>query len=190
MRVIVNPPRAGAVLLLGIALLREVDTMRRVLIAAAIGVACGVLGLAGLGAWAGYAHGGRAHVYSAAASAEVHGYADDTDFLRHAGDREKSLGWAGLPPTSEDSQHTNMPVRMAVQRFSKRSAAVLGLRNYRIYPPLRIHAVNHAREGDDLADVLGTADPCDGTLEAQSKTGMRHAAITTQVEIPLEGLLG
>ena len=33
--------------------------MRRVLIAAAIGVACGVLGLAGLGAWAGYAHGGE-----------------------------------------------------------------------------------------------------------------------------------
>src|SRR6266478_9366711 len=58
------------------------------------------------------------------------------------------------------------------------------------YPALRIHAINHAREGDDLANVFGAANPGDGALEAQAETGMRHAAVAPQIEIPLEGFFG
>src|SRR5947208_5937056 len=58
------------------------------------------------------------------------------------------------------------------------------------YPALRIHAVNHSREGDDLANVFGAANPGDGTLEAQSEAGMRNATVAPQVEIPLESLFG
>src|ERR1700682_9525 len=54
------------------------------------------------------------------------------------------------------------------------------------YPKLRIHAINHAREGDDFANVFGAANPCDRALEAHSEAGMRHAAVAAQIEIPLE----
>src|SRR5205809_5653848 len=56
------------------------------------------------------------------------------------------------------------------------------------YPALRIHAVNHSREGDDLANVFGAANPGDGALEAHSEAGVRHAAVAAQVEIPLESV--
>src|SRR5207245_10916685 len=58
------------------------------------------------------------------------------------------------------------------------------------YPALRIHAINHAREGDDLANVFGAANPGDRPLEAQAEAGMRNAAVAPQVEIPLEGFFG
>src|SRR6267154_3367115 len=54
------------------------------------------------------------------------------------------------------------------------------------YPTLRIHAINHAREGDDLANVFGAANPRDRALEAHSEAGMRHAPVAAQIEIPLE----
>jgi hypothetical protein len=38
---------------------REVVAMRRTLVGAGIGAVCGVLALAGFGAWAGYTHGGE-----------------------------------------------------------------------------------------------------------------------------------
>jgi hypothetical protein len=50
----------------------------------------------------------------------------------------------------------------------------------------RINAIEHPWEGDDLADVLSPANPRDGALEAQSEAGVRHAAITAQIEVPLE----
>ena len=53
---------------------------------------------------------------------------------------------------------------------------------------LRIHAVNHAGEGDDLADVLGAANPGDGALEAEAETGVGDAAVAAEIEVPLEGL--
>src|SRR5215475_9778770 len=53
---------------------------------------------------------------------------------------------------------------------------------------LRIHPVNHAGEGDDLADVLGAADPGHGPLEPKAKARVRHAAETAEVQVPLEGL--
>jgi hypothetical protein len=55
---------------------------------------------------------------------------------------------------------------------------------------LRIDAVKHPREGYHLADVLRSANPSDGALKPQAETRMRHAAIATQVEVPLEFLLG
>src|SRR6266851_4595219 len=58
------------------------------------------------------------------------------------------------------------------------------------YAALRIHAVNHAREGDDLANVLGAANPGDGALEAHSEAGVGNAAVAAQVEIPLKSFFG
>src|SRR5205809_7936587 len=58
------------------------------------------------------------------------------------------------------------------------------------YPALRIHAVNHTREGDDFANVFGAANPGDGAFEAQSKTRVRNAAVAPQVEVPLESFFG
>src|SRR5260370_1287291 len=57
-------------------------------------------------------------------------------------------------------------------------------------PALRIHAINHAREGDDLANVLGAANPGDGALKAHSEAGVGNAAVAAQVEIPLERFFG
>src|SRR5215475_67470 len=53
-------------------------------------------------------------------------------------------------------------------------------------PALRIHAINHARKGDDLANVLGAANPGDRAFEAEPEAGMRHAAVAAQIEIPLK----
>src|SRR2546425_3886441 len=58
------------------------------------------------------------------------------------------------------------------------------------YPALRIHAINHAREGDDLANVFGAANPGDGALEAHSEARVWNAAVAAQVEIPLKSFFG
>src|SRR5229473_2011838 len=58
------------------------------------------------------------------------------------------------------------------------------------YPALRIHAINHSREGDDLANVFGAANPGDGTLKAHPEAGVRNAAEAAQIEVPLEGFFG
>src|ERR1700675_382442 len=42
---------------------------------------------------------------------------------------------------------------------------------------LRIHAINHAREGDDLTNVLGSANPGYGAFQAQAEACMGHAAV-------------
>src|SRR2546423_8685744 len=52
----------------------------------------------------------------------------------------------------------------------------------------RVHAINHAREGNHLADVLCAANPGDGAFKAQTKTGMRHAAVAAQIQVPLKGI--
>src|ERR1035437_7996970 len=56
------------------------------------------------------------------------------------------------------------------------------------YPASRIHAINHARKGDDLSNVLRSADPRHRAFEPQSKSCVRHAAIAPQIEVPLKGL--
>ena len=38
--------------------------------------------------------------------------------------------------------------------------------------------------------MVQAADPGDGPFDAHPKTGVRHGAVTTQVEIPIECLLG
>ena len=40
------------------------------------------------------------------------------------------------------------------------------------WPRLRIHAINHAREGNDFANVLGSANPGDGAFQAQAEAGV------------------
>src|SRR2546430_7076187 len=42
---------------------------------------------------------------------------------------------------------------------------------------LRVYPVNHAREGNHLANVLGAANPRDSTLQPQTEAGMRHATV-------------
>src|ERR1700730_13148359 len=54
---------------------------------------------------------------------------------------------------------------------------------------LRINPVNHAREGNNLAHVLSSANPSHDALESHAETRMRHAAIAAEVQIPLEGFL-
>src|SRR5271165_752025 len=57
-----------------------------------------------------------------------------------------------------------------------------------LLPQLRVHAVQHAREGNDLANVFGAAEPGHGAFEAQAETGVGHAAKAPQVQVPLEGV--
>src|ERR1700676_616423 len=54
---------------------------------------------------------------------------------------------------------------------------------------LRINPVNHAREGNNLAHVLSSANPSHDALEPHAEAGMRHAAIAAQIQVPLEGFL-
>src|SRR6266478_3188023 len=58
------------------------------------------------------------------------------------------------------------------------------------YPALRIHAINHAREGNDFANVFGAANPGDRALQAHSEAGVRNAAVAPKIEIPLERFFG
>src|SRR5438105_9557491 len=55
---------------------------------------------------------------------------------------------------------------------------------------LRINPVNHARKGNNLADVLCSANPGYHPLEAHAETRVGHAAVAAQVQIPLEGFFG
>src|SRR5580765_2140694 len=53
---------------------------------------------------------------------------------------------------------------------------------------LRVDLVQHPRECDAFADVLGARDPRDRALDAQAEARVRYAAVLAQVEVPLEGL--
>src|ERR1700722_586692 len=55
---------------------------------------------------------------------------------------------------------------------------------------LRINAVQHTWEGDYFADVLGSANPRHGALQAHSKPRVGHAAVPAQVQIPLKQVRG
>src|ERR1700723_1308458 len=54
----------------------------------------------------------------------------------------------------------------------------------------RIDAIEHPWEGDDFANVLGSAYPGHGAFHAQAKAGVGNAAEAPQVQIPLERFLG
>ena len=45
-------------------------------------------------------------------------------------------------------------------------------------------------EGNGFPHVVDAANPCDRALHAQSETGMRHAAVAAQVEVPAVGIPG
>jgi len=75
--------------------------------------------------------------------------------------------------------------------LSAKDAAGFGMTAPRQLQSLsRIDAIEHAWEGDDLANVLGSTNPRDGAFEAQTKARMRDAAVAAQVEVPLERVLG
>src|SRR5512146_323686 len=56
-----------------------------------------------------------------------------------------------------------------------------------VRPKLRIQPVQHAREGNGFAHVFQAANPGDHALDAHAESGVGHAAVLAQVEIPLEG---
>src|SRR2546425_1978753 len=58
------------------------------------------------------------------------------------------------------------------------------------YPALRIHAINHAREGNDFANVFGAANPGDRPLQPHSEAGVRNPAEARKIEKPLKGFSG
>jgi hypothetical protein len=58
------------------------------------------------------------------------------------------------------------------------------MRNLRVYP------INHAREGYYFPDVLRATNPGDRAFQPETESRVRHAAVTAEVKIPLEGLHG
>src|SRR5580704_13730592 len=80
---------------------------------------------------------------------------------------------------------------LGVQRraFSRQVSTVRG--SARGAPErLRIHAINHARKGYDLTDVLSPTNPGEHTFQTHAKSGVGDAAVAAKVEVPLESLLG
>src|SRR6266699_4292728 len=59
-------------------------------------------------------------------------------------------------------------------------------RNFMIVPS-RPRAVQHAREGDSLADVFQAAHPGDETLDAHAESGVGNRTEAAEIEIPIEG---
>src|ERR1700691_6036307 len=54
-------------------------------------------------------------------------------------------------------------------------------------PASRIYPVQRPRKRNRLAHVVQAADPGDYALDAHAETGVGNAAISPQIEIPLEG---
>src|SRR5260370_13172182 len=99
--------------------------------------------------------------------------------------------WAMQSSVNRDSRESSaVPRRTEEPGKSLINSRLQEQREKRRLPALRIHAINHAREGDDLANVLGAANPGDGALEAHSEAGVGNAAVAAQVEIPLERFFG
>src|SRR5207253_343181 len=55
---------------------------------------------------------------------------------------------------------------------------------------LRPQAIKHPRKRNRLAHVLDAAHPRGATLDAHAESGVRYAAVATQVEIPFKSFLG
>jgi len=49
--------------------------------------------------------------------------------------------------------------------------------------------VDHAREGDGLADVVDAADPGDAAFDAHAEAAVRHRAVFAEIQEPIEGLV-
>jgi hypothetical protein len=55
---------------------------------------------------------------------------------------------------------------------------------------LRSDAIKHTGEWDRFSNVLNAAHPGRATLDTHTKTSVRDAAVTPQVEVPLKGFFG
>ena len=55
---------------------------------------------------------------------------------------------------------------------------------------LRIQPMQHTRERNRLAHVFQSADPRYSSLDAHAETGVRNAAVFSEIKIPLEGFFG
>src|ERR1035437_6900781 len=64
--------------------------------------------------------------------------------------------------------------------------AFLGALRVSAVKSLRIQPMQHAREGNRLANGLQPADPGDGALDSPAETGVGDAAGFAGIEIPLE----
>src|SRR6266699_7022909 len=53
---------------------------------------------------------------------------------------------------------------------------------------LRVYAINHPGEGNHFTNVLSSANPRHRAFQAQSEAGVRNAAVTAKVQIPVERL--
>ena len=53
---------------------------------------------------------------------------------------------------------------------------------------LRFYLSHQARERNRLADVVQAADPLHRALHSKTEAGVGHRAVTTEIEVPLEGL--
>src|SRR5258708_16835029 len=99
--------------------------------------------------------------------------------------------WAMRSSVNRDSRESSaVPRRTEEPGKSLINSRLQEQREKRRLPALRIHAINHAREGDDLANVLGAANPGDSALKAHSEAGVGNTAVAAQVEIPLERFFG
>src|SRR5882724_11727972 len=85
------------------------------------------------------------------------------------------------------SDQTNPP-RPGRGRYKMHFVEAAGSAGTTYLPDLRIHPINHAREGDDLPNVLGPANPRHRALQPHPKPRMRHASIPPQIQVPLERL--
>src|ERR1035437_10008174 len=66
-----------------------------------------------------------------------------------------------------------------------RTAAPMGGRRL-----LRVQPVQHPRERDGLANVLQPADPGYAALDSHAEPAVRHGPVLTQIDVPIERLLG
>src|SRR5436309_9796701 len=54
--------------------------------------------------------------------------------------------------------------------------------------PSRVEAVQRARVGDGLAQVVDACDPGDEAFDSHPEAAVRHRAVLADVEVPLERL--
>src|SRR5229473_3871855 len=64
------------------------------------------------------------------------------------------------------------------------SQILLRAENWELRTELRVQTMEHAREGDGLANVLQSADPCYGSLDPHAEAGVGNAAVLSEIKIP------
>src|SRR3954451_6589159 len=69
--------------------------------------------------------------------------------------------------------------------------SVLSCSSIRPVGPLLLwfQPIQHSGKRNGLANVLNAAHPCRAALDAHTESGMGHAAVATQIQIPFECFL-